>query len=334
MLLKIGVRGSNGAFTRARLFLDFHNQEAIISAAADWHRTGMAIKGTFWRSPSTGVVYIENQDTARFGDGHGIKLFNAPWFANDTANVCGRGEMRSGNSTDFSNARIEWRVPGLTALRQEILNVVQGLGLTSNPADKSNFPNGPPSDALKKAVADLYRKQNPGKEPPVYKGKTTNCGELPGYVLERVGGDKPADMTVGIKVNGQQFAAKPSLTQWKEYAEALEVARGSRGAIWHPFRYGCGFPLPGDIYVLRKSSGGSDFGHVGIVIDASTPVWKTADSGQGDGFGSCYQPRAFNSQTGTMTLLGMGSSRFQPDAGTRYLWGWVDVDALFQREMI
>jgi len=54
--------------------------------------------------------------------------------------------------------------------------------------------------------------------------------------------------------------------------------------------------------------------------------------GKAMGLEVCYQPRAFDPESGAVTLKGIGTSKFQPDAGTKYLWGWVDVDALFQRE--
>ena len=48
-------------------------------------------------------------------------------------------------------------------------------------------------------------------------------------------------------------------------------------------------PLPGDFYVLENPKG--KFSHVGVVVDDSTGVWRTADSGQVDGFAAGYRDR-------------------------------------------
>jgi len=302
MLLKMRIRGENGSVASGSLYLDFNGGSATIVPGAGWARTGMSHSWKVDRSHATGSIYLVNNDTLRYGDGHGFKLERPPFSETDTSHLQGFGEMRSAISHGFSTAKIAWRVPNLSPLRQQILDLVQSTGITFDPAMKKNFPNGPPSDALKQAVADFYRKNNNGKDPPKLGGKTTNCGEFPGYILERVAGDKPADLVKGIKVGGSQLSAKASMTAWADYAKAVEAKRGTKGTIWNPWYSGCGRPRPGDVHVLRKKPSGTEFGHVGIVVDSNGALWTTADSGQGDGFGSllpasCLRSRIRSSDT-------------------------------------
>ncbi len=331
MQLNLTVFGSHGNTATARLVINYFSREATIVPGPGWFRTRL---NNYWQiewSRTQGALYLSNDDTARYGDGHGIKLQACPTSEQDAARLSGIGAIRSTLSREFSTARVEWKIAGRTALRREILGIIQGLGLTFNPADKPNFPNGPPSAALIAAVDALFRKNNPGKEPPK-RAKVTNCGEFPGEVLKQVAGDLPADVVQGVKVGTDMLKATGNMTKWKDYALEVEKLRGEVGSIWHPWNNRGELPRPGDVYVLGKTStSGGEFGHVGIVVSPNGPVWTTADSGQGDGYGCCYQPRAYNPHTGTVKLLGVGSSKFQPDAGIRYLWGWIDVDALFKR---
>jgi hypothetical protein len=65
---------------------------------------------------------------------------------------------------------------------------------------------------------------------------------------------------------------------------------------------------------------------VGIIYNSSTNTWITADCGQGNGFEGCKQKRQYDPNSGTVTLIGGGLS--QPDAGTRWLLGWINIEAL------
>lgn len=75
-------------------------------------------------------------------------------------------------------------------------------------------------------------------------------------------------------------------------------------------------PRPGDLYAI-----GSDklIVHVGVIIDPSGPIWKTADAGQGSigaGQQANYLSRPYDPSG--VTLGG--------PAGPRKLAGWIDID--------
>jgi hypothetical protein len=192
------------------------------------------------------------------------------------------------------------------------------------PATQKNFPSGPPTQAMKDAVA-LARK-NAGLPPvPPSAGKTTNCGEFPGWVARHLGGQVVGDLFKKFDTAYGALALTAPMTAWDQYAQKMEGYRKSSARIWRPFGPGCGRPLPGDVYVLTKTPGG-EFAHVGIIYDSSSETWITADCGQGKGFEGCKQKRQYERDSGKVTLVGVGTT--QPDAGTRYLLGWINMDAL------
>ena len=166
--------------------------------------------------------------------------------------------------------------------------------------------------------------------------KSTNCGALPGWIA--------------LELNGKHVVKLPSgdtsitsyMTDWKGFTEKLERDKGlPPESIWIPYKPGR-LPQPGDIYPLYN---GSQFAHVGIIIDAQGRDWITADSGQGPdgplipdpddpepdpkkkkkilkyahGFGAGYRRRSFKNGM----LTGEGVELHPPE---RILSGWVNID--------
>lgn len=76
-------------------------------------------------------------------------------------------------------------------------------------------------------------------------------------------------------------------------------------------------PEPGDFYGLSQTPGGI-LTHVGIIIDASGPIWRTADAGQGphDKQAAAYLDRPYDAKA--LTLGG--------PAGPRPFAGFLDVE--------
>jgi hypothetical protein len=207
---------------------------------------------------------------------------------------------------------------------------------------KLNFPSGPSSAPVGPKIL----------------GNVTNCGGLPGYVTERVGGAIPADaQKLTFKDGYGNYSLTAPMTGWEKWAKKLDEVRhakpGSDAACWRPFSLKerpDERPLPGDIYVLygyvtikdpstRQPDGSYTqfngqfryvqvygFAHVGIIIDASGTRWKTADCGQGSGYDGCYQWRAYDDKKGKVTL---DNGKKQSDSGSKDLRGWVDIEKLF-----
>ena len=126
------------------------------------------------------------------------------------------------------------------------------------------------------------------------KGKHhTNCGAFPAYISKLIGG-------TGLILHGLSAGMKSASEKAEAWIEADGVNR----------------PFPGDFYVLENPRG--KFSHVGVVVDDSTDVWRTADSGQVDGFAAGYRDRRYKdgSLTGEPTQRG----------GFGYLAGWLDIE--------
>jgi len=139
------------------------------------------------------------------------------------------------------------------------------------------------------------------KDSPGVTAGYTTCGSLPMYIA-RMLGDKAITGTNGVRTAGVNKGA------W------LEAGDGAR-------------PKPGDLYaLLNKDStdrAGGGISHVGVIVDASTNEWKTADAGQGDGWAADYVTREYDPDAGTLSGEIVGTSGPRP---ARVLAGWIDVE--------
>ena len=128
------------------------------------------------------------------------------------------------------------------------------------------------------------------KESPHVTSDYTTRDALPTYVA-RMLGDKAIGGTNGVRAAGVQHGA------W------VEVGGDAR-------------PRPGDIYALldqgETDPARGDIWHVGVVVDASTDEWQTADAGLGDGWAADYVTRRYDAEAGTLS--------------GELVAGWIDVD--------
>src|SRR5262249_35387400 len=128
-------------------------------------------------------------------------------------------------------------------------------------------------------------------KPAHIKGNVTNCGALPGWVIERLGGSgAPADLTYEFSDTWGKYKIKGDMTGWETWAQKFEkeVRKQEKGTLWVPYSSigrGKGLrPQPGDIYVLwgwtevnllqedkktYKLTKIYGFAHVGIIIDST-----------------------------------------------------------------
>ncbi|HET9422002.1 MAG TPA: hypothetical protein VFO49_12765 [Nocardioides sp.] len=125
---------------------------------------------------------------------------------------------------------------------------------------------------------------------PVVTSDYTTCAALPVYVA-RMLGDRAIGGTDGVRAAGVRHGA---------WVEAGGDAR----------------PLPGDIYALldddETDRAAGAISHVGVVVDAFTDEWRTADAGLGDGWTADYVTREYDPTAGTLSGA--------------ILAGWIDVD--------
>lgn len=120
----------------------------------------------------------------------------------------------------------------------------------------------------------------------------TTCGYLVCYVAAKLG---LQGMITRCGTNGVRDAGKTA----GAWVDAGGAAR----------------PLPSDFYCIVNDKGGVD--HVGVIVDASGPVWKTADAGQGtrgEGQEALYVDRPYDANA--VTLEG------------RKLGGWCNLDKM------
>jgi hypothetical protein len=318
MFVNVTVTGKGGETGRGLVELDYKTNRFTIEPLVGWGSTGFSVFGTF--SVSAGDLVLVDQNTPRFGNK--LVLRAGPLTEADTAPSSGAGTVESPIGPRFEGATLAWTTG--SPLRARILEIVdKDAGLPHWPGAKPNFPSGPPSEATKRKVAeDRARKGLPPI--PTTGGKTTNCGEFPGWVARRIGGKLAVDLFKVFQTDFGSIGLTASMTAWDQYGRTVEGYRKSSTRIWRAFGPGCGRPLPGDVYVLGKGPGGA-FAHVGIVYDSSTSTWVTADCGQKGGFQGTKRQRLYDPNSGTLTTMGGGTG---PDEGTKWLLGWINIDAL------
>lgn len=159
----------------------------------------------------------------------------------------------------------------------------------------------------------------------------TTCGGLPALVARELG------MAPDVKKEGLGIGGLAGMRDAAIKRKAWRHNEMTPNAAARP--------KPGDFYVLcsgpRHDPGcncvspsdpaksylykGAKVEHVGIIVDASTNLWKTADAGQGNSTvtqEALYVMRNFNPFTNLMT--GEANRQGKP---MRRLCGWLDVDA-------
>jgi hypothetical protein len=192
------------------------------------------------------------------------------------------------------------------------------------PAPTPPAPAGANTPVRQRAIAAVTTLLPPpgsltqGQRPEGVKG--TGCGEFPGRMLARVPVKPRTDPTAfKITVNGVTLRLTDPTTWWELMAKEIDKQQNPPRKVWVPWSAGAR-PLPGDIYILGKHANIAEFQHVGVIVDATGPVWTTGDGGQGNGFQSGYVKRDYSAADGSI------KGEFGNMARVR---GWVDLDSLF-----
>ena len=142
----------------------------------------------------------------------------------------------------------------------------------------------------------------------------TTCGSLPAYVARKLGGN---GMIACGGLDSLRTAAKKA-GAW------VPGSGGFAATLAGMYGDGPARPQPGDLYALcQGSSPDGLIVHVGMIVDASSDLWVTADAGQGKlpDQKAAYSNRRYNSGmlTGEVTTNG--------NRPARLVAGWVDLDA-------
>lgn len=293
---------------QARMRLDWQQKTWIVEEDQQWvwRRVGYSNIGSF-EVKSWGVIWIWDQLR------NPVIFHDAPQHAIDFKHKSGHARIYDPKDSTFKDGKISWTIEAAAAPNAstasatptelsprrvrllQLLNEVIPCTYASAKFDR---------------ITGKLRKDSPG----VGAGYTT-CGSLPGFVTSELGAG-------GLKGDAwQKYMQKRSLNgtnavrikgiQYKAWVEADLIKR----------------PLPGDVYALLNN-GKSDrlndgISHVGVIIDSSGDVWKTADMGQGGGWDGKFVERPYKAKEGELfgeTIQG---------GGYRVLAGWVDIDKYF-----
>jgi hypothetical protein len=313
-----------------------------------WSRVSSSDQGPFDVMKDNGVIWLWDQGPGK--PRNTVIIYDAPQHDADYTKTQGQARIYDPGDPALKDGWIRWTTPGLSPLRQRVLQIIgnvfpgyPGRLPIPNAIDRStSYPKGvtncgilpgwvarqlgyymPWEEKIKRLKEDLTKKglweetkQKLKLEDREYRYKVPDSENL-----------KVEDQKTSFTAS---MAAGWGLGRLEEYPIKLEQARGLRpGTIWvnylsDPNRAGKR-PLPGDIYVLQDAGGG--FEHVGIIIDAVGGVWRTADCGQAGLNAAAYKKRKFDERAGTLVLDPPETNI--PDAGTRWLQGWVNIDHLF-----
>ena len=307
MFIQLNVFDTSDRFRgQARMRLNWQEKTWIVEEDQQWvwRRVGFSNVGSF-EVKSWGVIWIWDQLR------NPVIFHDAPQHSIDFKHQQGRGRIYDPKDSSFKDARVNWSINPVTASTAspksvelsprrvrllQVLNQVLPCTYASAKFDK---------------ITGKLRKDSPG----VGAGYTT-CGSLPGFVTSELGaghlkGDAWQKYMQKRSLNGTN-AVRIKGIQHGAWVEADLVKR----------------PLPGDIYALLnngKSNRATDgISHVGVIMDASGDVWKTADMGQGGGWeGKINVERPYKAKEGELfgeTIQG---------GGYRILAGWVDIDKYF-----
>ena len=168
------------------------------------------------------------------------------------------------------------------------------------------------------------------------KGYTT-CGGLPAHVANQLGvtGKSRADGITGSGLTSMRDAGIKA-GAWVHHDVTLRTLASGMNLETSMNR-----PKPGDFYMLcsgdisrhnsfcnhlsTKAYGrGAAVEHVGVIVNSTGNVWKTADAGQpsGDVQAALYCDRTFNPSTGLL----VGEYDGKGGRPMRRLCGWLDID--------
>ncbi len=326
MLVRIKIRHATGKMLGEvvlRLLISSHRWLVHQDKDHLWHRIASNRDGLL-ESKSWGVAWLwdrNNKDKKR----NPIILHKPPLGEVDTRNTSGTGFLFDPIDTELKDSRLLWAVQAeareriLTPVRKFILELCNSHVECSYGDDNYKLITA----NLKKddqSVRSAEEWQTDGSGPiPMQPGLTgdalanaikngqvkkkrkyTTCGSLTGFLGARLGAPDKFGGTNGLREHPMGIGGY-DLGGWIE-------------------PNGTNRPLPGDMYAIGKNTS-SGIVHVGVIIDASTDMWVTADMGQNGGWGGRRRVKRPFRQEGYLL-----EGEQETGGGLRQLAGWLDVD--------
>jgi hypothetical protein len=215
---------------------------------------------------------------------------------------------------------------------------------TGKPADQpAQQPEDKPAETLsagRQNMLDLINKWMPTSlnQPRIPDGETQDLMVVAGWTKARGEESKSAKDNHQPVVTSCGDILSAMLRLWRSnFVGAFMIrdldsrgkAPGAKGLGYYVEADGVQGPKPGDILVLRSGFGpgsAGTVGHVGILVEASADVWRTADGGGG----------ALPDQTASVTARtvrwdnNIAILKSPTDRKEKQVDGWVDLDKLQQ----
>lgn len=351
MLMTATLPGSRGT---AVVALDFNTKKwSVVSGENAWSGIG-ASQGTF-ELPG-GVLWLMDPKLSA-KDKTIVIVHKAPEYEIDSDTLCGTGRIYRPKVSTLQDGTIQWSAV-MSPVRKAILNICR-----INLPAIGQFPKEPPNCIASKVETGYTNcgsfpgfiakqlgyyvpwDQGAKLHEQIMKTKGAKAQAIWEETQQKLKIEKQdykyaildSEARIGVEGKPASFtsamAAGWGLGRAEEYPIKLEKIRKlDPGTIWIPFASGKR-PQPGDFYVLRRvlpnsTTGEIGFGHVGVVVDARSEQWTTADGGQGQsGFAVGYQKRKYYPSNGDLILDPPKVT--ERDNGWRQLEGWVNADQLF-----
>jgi hypothetical protein len=271
-----------------------------------FERLGFSSGGSF-EVRSWAVIWLQAQSPSTTC----LIIWDAPTGETDPAHAAGQARIFEPKDPAFKDAVIGWTVgqslstssataaaPALTPVRTRVIDVILPEVLpcvfpTGYVENGKQTPVKPP-----KGSAEAKYFLNPYN--PWRRGAGTTCYTLPAYVASKLGKPFRFPVTTGLPKEGKRYQA---------WLFAKDVPSG---------------PKPGDLYALCTGElKDENITHVGVILSSTGTIWKTGDTGQGDGYAGLYGvERAYNKTANTLEGETHDGKKQRP------IYGWVDLDLL------
>jgi hypothetical protein len=364
MLLEVAVHDSKGTKRgRVRLDLVFDKTQKAgnwevqeVLESDGWSKVSFSnpSRGRF-EVKDRGTIWLWDREPGGAKDRNIVILHDAPTKEGDfkdTNKKPGQGRIYDPKDAAFKDGKAAWTLSGLTPLRKRILDIIArvfpawpGCLPIPNLIDHSTGYTGHVTNCgalpgwIARQLGYYLPGQSPARKNALKDDITPHKVSSNEFIrLNQSDRDKLAVTSSMVAAWGDDHWSKLR----SSYPKALERARGlPEGTIRKDYykkeemKKNDVRPKPGDFYTLVgmvpvKKGGPYVWGlaHVGVIIDPSGDVWKTADCGQCGQNAAAYKTRKFNLADGTLKV-DPPESTDSPDGGQRYLDGWIDVDQLF-----
>ncbi len=333
MILKVTDASQSPQWT-VRLLFDYGARSWRLlerPAPAVWARIAAGTRGPFELVDGGKVAWLWDQPNAG-AKRNPLILWDPPRTPQDAGGKSGGGRLYDPKDPGLKGGQVRWSAAGSAdageagdSIRDDAMALI-ARNLPSTPMTYIDPPNW-----VEKQDHGENTKKN------AFGFRATGCGGLPGKLfaeLAAMGWPIPTDQVdaTNPKYTGRKREPDEK-AKWMKLAgsstgykfivqDGIEKRLGTPGKIYVRYKKGDDRrPQPGDVYVLDIKDTAM-FRHVGVVVDASTDTWITADGGQNgpknSGFAIGLTKRSFDPKKGLVGGIGEKGD----------LDGWIDLEAL------